>query len=109
MLQIKFFIPLVLPLGLSSVLAPTIPLKRTVSEMSLSSPSPMPSQQSMPALLSSPFWASRQFICLRNAWNSKLDVLQDRYYIDYSSDIGILVDVYPEFQNRLIEDIPYEE
>jgi hypothetical protein len=46
---------------------------------------------------------------LKNAWNSKLGVFQDRDYIFYSSDIGILVNVYPEFLNRNIEDIPYEE
>ena len=36
-------------------------------------------------------------------------MFQDRDHIFYSSDIGILVNVYPEFLNRNIEDIPYEE
>ena len=63
----------------------------------------------MPALSYSPFWASRLFTCLKSAWNSKFDLFPNRDYILYFSDIGILVNVYPEFQNRMVEDIPYEE
>ena len=46
---------------------------------------------------------------MKSAWNSELDVFQNREYIYLFSDIGIVVNICPEFLNRNIEDIPYEE
>ena len=61
---------------------------------------------------------SRQSTSLRSAWPSKYSYVRRRrkekkeiLSVPFSSDIAILQDqmTYPEFKDRLLEDIPYEE
>ena len=70
----------------------------------------------MLALSSSQSLDSRQFTSLRSAWPSKYSYVRRKekkeiLSVPFSSDIAILQDqmTYPEFKDRLLEDIPYEE